>query len=193
MPAAISLPRIEGSKVIMRTPFSRLRRYGQFALTLHWLIALLVLVNIVLALCFTDAPATPGTRLLAQTHKSIGLSILGLTLVRLAWRLAHRPILPHSALARLMHRLFYMLLIGVPLAGWALVSVSPRNTPTYWFGLFHWPHLFFLNALPLALRARWLSGFVTLHNVLAFSVLILVLPHVLGALRRDPGESRPSS
>src|SRR5581483_5095270 len=111
--------------------------------------------------------------------------VLMLSLLRLIWRLTHRPpppLQPFPLLARTVHWAFYLLLIAVPLAGWALVSASPRSIPTRYFGLFVWPHIGFLHALPVAARRADISAFVAAHNVLAFLAAGLILLHVAGAL-----------
>jgi cytochrome b561 len=172
---------------------SVVQRYDMVATLLHWLIAILVLANIALGLYFTNSPAAEaGVSALPPLHKSIGLTVLLLSLLRLGWRLGHAapaPLQPFALLARLVHWLFYFLLIAVPLAGWALVSVSPRNITTVYFGLFRWPHIAFLHAAPVAARRRALSAFVAVHNDLAFLALGLIVLHVVGALyhmlRRD--------
>lgn len=173
-------------------------RYGIVAVVLHWLIAGLVLANIALGLYFTNsAAAEAGVSVLPPLHKSIGLSILVLSVLRLAWRLGHPappPLQPLPWLATLVHWVFYVLLIAVPLAGWALVSVSPRNIPTVYFHLFEWPHIAFLHDAPLAARRVEISSFVALHNYLAFLALALIVLHVAGALyhtmRRDSAMRR---
>ena len=108
-------------------------RYGTVAIILHWLIAVLVLANIWLGLAFTNTSAAEqGISPLPQLHKSIGLTVLVLSLARLLWRLANRapaPLPPFSFLARLVHWIFYFLLIAVPLAGWALVWKYMRSAP----------------------------------------------------------------
>ena len=104
---------------------------------------------------------------------------------RLGWRLSHAapPLTgPFSSLARAVHIAFYVLLIATPLAGWALVSVSPRNITTVYFHLFAWPHIGFLHAIPIAARRQDISTFVAIHNSLAFSSLGLIVLHVAGAL-----------
>jgi cytochrome b561 len=168
-------------------------RYDRVAIVLHWLIAALVVTNIALGLYFTNsAAAEAGISVLPPLHKSIGLTVLLLSIARLAWRLGHPappPLPPFPLVARLVHWAFYILLIAVPLAGWALVSVSPRNIPTVYFGLFPWPHIAFLHAAPVAARRVEIARFVALHNSLAFLAAALIALHVVGALyhmlRRD--------
>lgn len=163
-----------------------LQRYNTVAIVLHWLIAGLVLLNIVLGLVFANSVAAEtGISVIAQVHKSIGLTVLLLSLFRLAWRLTHPvpPITgPFAGLARAVHGLFYVLLIATPLAGWALVSVSPRNIATQYFYLFTWPHIGFLHGLDLGVRRREISSFVDVHNGLAFLSLGLIGLHLAAAL-----------
>ncbi len=150
------------------------------------MIAALVLANIALGLTFANsAAAESGVSALPPLHKSIGLTVLVLSVLRLGWRLTHAaPPLrgPFSSLARVTHILFYVLLIATPLAGWALVSVSPRGITTVYFHLFAWPHIGFLHDMPIAVRRRQISNFVDLHNSLAFLSLGLIGLHVAGAL-----------
>lgn len=164
-------------------------RYGLVALTLHWLIALAVIA--MLALGFLMGEAREGSALqfqLFQWHKSIGITILLLTVLRLVWRLINRqPPFPPTmrpwerALARLTHFAFYMLLFALPLSGWAMVSASPLGIPTLLYGIVPWPNL------PWAARAEDPEALEAMlsetHEVLAFTMIALLLLHVAGALR----------
>jgi cytochrome b561 len=173
-------------------------RYGNVAITLHWLIALGVLVNIALGLYFADLPRSdPDKFLLVQTHKSIGLTVLVLSLARVGWRLVHPiPPLPASmspalrVAARTTQFLLYVLIVAIPLSGWALVSSSPLGLPTEYFGWFAWPQLPYLAELPRAAKKMWSHEFGTIHVFLAWSAIVLIPIHILGALyhqfiRRD--------
>ena len=99
-------------------------RYSTVSLVLHWLIAALVIAQIVLVTAH-EATEGPASREFMNLHKSVGLSILVLTLVRLGWRIAN-PAIPlpmamprwQKLLARTNHVLFYVLLIAMPLVGW---------------------------------------------------------------------------
>ncbi len=166
-------------------------RYGSVAMTLHWLIAALIAVNLCLGFYFAniEAESDPIRFGIIQTHKSIGLTILVLSLLRLAWRLMNPvPPLPSSMspglkfVARATHYLFYVLIIAVPLAGWAIVSSSPLGTPTVYFGLFQWPHISFLAELPRAQKKEYVELFEEVHELLAYSAFGLLLLHVAGAL-----------
>lgn len=173
-------------------------RYGAVAIALHWLIALAVIVNIVIGLDFADLPnSDPDKFMLAQLHKSIGLTVLMLSLVRVGWRLVH-PVPPLPAgmspvlrlTARAVQVLLYLLIVIIPLSGWALVSSSPLGLPTLYFGWFSWPHIAFLAELPRASKMPLVREFATIHVFLAWSAIVLVPLHVAGALyhqfvRRD--------
>jgi cytochrome b561 len=173
-------------------------RYSNVAITLHWLIALGIIVNIALGLYFADLPRSdPDKFFLTQTHKSIGLTILVLSLIRVAWRLMNPvPPLPASMspvtrfAAHATHFLLYVLIIAIPLSGWLLVSSSPLGLPTMYFGWFAWPQLPYFSDLPRAAKKMWVHEFSTVHVYLAWSAIVLVTLHVVAALyhqfiRRD--------
>lgn len=153
--------------------------YSRVAIALHWTIAILLLGNVVLALMAEGADKALAGSIMGF-HKSIGLTVLMLTLIRLAWRLTHGfPRLPDSVptwnvvLARSTHVAFYVLLITVPLAGWAMASAGPY--PLEWFGLFDWPKL------PVSKATGEFAHEV--HEILAFTTIGLVVLHVAGALK----------
>jgi cytochrome b561 len=173
-------------------------RYGTVAMTLHWLIASLIIANLCLGEYFSGLPShDPRLFALVQIHKSIGLTVLVLSLGRLAWRLINPiPPLPatmHPALrvsARATHILLYVLIITIPLSGWATVSASPLGLPTIYFGLFKWPHIPFLAHLSRAQKVPLSHNLLALHATLATSTIVLIVIHVGGALyhqlvRRD--------
>ncbi|RYM10326.1 cytochrome b [Sphingobium cupriresistens] len=116
-------------------------RYTAVARALHWAIAVLILLN--LALGFAH-DAFPKDWAVMPVHKSIGLTILALTLLRIVWRLVHpAPRLPaamplwEKAAAHATHFLFYALMLILPLSGWIMTSAGTR--PLNWFFLFDVP------------------------------------------------------
>lgn len=165
------------------------KRYTSIAVALHWLIALLIIGQIIGGLYMHNLPnSAPYKFTLYQLHKSFGVSILLLTLFRLGWRIAHKPpplpvAMPQwqKVAARAAHWLFYILLIVTPLSGWAVVSASPLNVPTLWFGLIEIPHLpIFAGAEdPRALE----KTFIDRHEFLAYSILFLLALHVAAAAK----------
>ena len=102
-----------------------------------------------------------------QLHKSVGLTVLALSLARLGWRLGHPPppLPPHMPawerrIAKATHWAFYALMIGLPLSGWVFVSAgwslhdnASLAVPTHFFGLFQVPALFGLPQASPELRA----------------------------------------
>ena len=153
------------------------QRYSGGAILLHWLLALLLAGE--LALGFAMPRDASGFELY-QLHKSIGITILVLSLVRLGWRLTHKrpPKIEGGItgfLASAVHVGFYVLMIGVPLTGWAIVSTSAINVPTMIFGVVPWPHL--------PLDAGMNHTFEEAHEILAKVGIGLFVLHVVGALR----------
>jgi cytochrome b561 len=122
-------------------------RYGAVAMWLHWLIAAAIIYMIYLGLHMTDRSNFPQTPeginrefFEYQLHKSIGLTILALSLVRLFWRFINvQPELPDNMNwlerfgAHVSHVSFYAIMIGLPVTGWIMVSVSPLEIPTLYF------------------------------------------------------------
>lgn len=119
----------------------RLERYTRTAVLLHWMIAALLFAEFAHGWWMQEIPKQPpGIRADAfNMHKSVGLLLLALVLVRLGWRLAHRPpvLLPvarwQAVLARSNHVLLYAMMVAMPLSGY-LGSVF-SGYPIKWFGL----------------------------------------------------------
>ena len=173
-------------------------RYGTVAITFHWVIAALILVNIALGLYFADLPRSNPIKFeLVQFHKSIGLTVLTLSILRVLWRIVNPvPALPADmnpllrVVARGTHYLLYLLIIAIPLSGWMLVSSSPLGLATNYFHLFSWPNLWFLSELPRTQKIPLRDAFDTTHVFLAWSAIVLIPVHLGGALyhhfiRRD--------
>lgn len=154
-------------------------RYSTGAVVLHWLIALALAFQIALGFAM---PKDERGFALFQLHKSVGVTILVLTLLRLAWRLTHRP--PAAVeggfqgfLAKSVHVLLYAFMIGAPLTGWAIVSTDASGIPTLLYSTIPWPHL----PLPAAIN----EPVAETHEILAWIGIALVVLHVAGALRHQ--------
>lgn len=173
-------------------------RYGSVAMTLHWLIALGVIANIGVGLYFADMPnSDPSKFELTQLHKSIGLTVLVLSVLRVLWRLINPiPPLPTTMsptlkwMAHASHFLLYFLILAIPFTGWLLVSASPLGLPTMYFGWFEWPHLPGFADMTRQAKHVWQHNFGAAHVFLAWSAIALIPIHVGGALyhhfvRRD--------
>ena len=170
-------------------PVETTRRYTLVAILLHWTSALCVLVLIGLGLTMAHAALTPMRQFqLYQWHKSVGITVLALTVLRVLWRLSHRPPAHPAGMpprerraASAAHGLLYLLLVGLPLTGWAVVSLSPFDIPTVLYGLLPWPHLP-LNAL-VPDQAAAEGALKQVHAYGAWLLAALLVLHVAAALR----------
>ena len=163
--------------------------FGHVAIILHWTIALLVFImlalgNIMGALASTD----PLRAILLDLHKMIGLTILALVVLRIAWRLANPvPALPISMrawqriCARLSHYTLYALTVLIPLTGWALVSARVQTPRLMLFDTLPAPALPVLEYFDSGAQAVVL--FWPVHDVLGGLLVLLVLIHIAAAMR----------
>jgi len=168
----------------------QISRYSALAITLHWLIAALILTNIGLAWTFKNTPQGLAWFKLIQLHKSVGITVLLLSVLRLAWRLVNPPppqpptLEPWERLAsQIVHWGFYVIMIAMPLTGWVMVSASARNLPTVLYGLAPWPHISFIHTLAPGARKAWSHWSETGHGLLAWLAYALIALHVSAALK----------
>jgi cytochrome b561 len=161
----------------------RQERYSNVSLFLHWTIAALIIGNVIVAGRMEDAEG-PAKFAAFQLHKSIGITVLLLSLVRLAWRIANpAPRLPddmtrwEKLLARFTHMSFYVAMIGIPLLGWATVSASTFNIPTMLWGVIPWPDL------PVPEGQAAADRFGGAHETLVKLTYVIIALHVAGALK----------
>ncbi|HEX3429494.1 MAG TPA: cytochrome b [Rhizomicrobium sp.] len=173
--------------IVVNTP----SRYGAVAMSLHWLIAAALLINIALGLYVAEimADSDPMHGPALQFHKSVGLTVLSLSVLRVAWRLVNpAPPLPQAIspgikrLAHISHFLLYVLILVIPLTGWAMVSAARSGTPTNYFGLLLWPNLPGFANLATPEKSSLHHDFNMAHLYLALSALVLVPIHIAGAL-----------
>lgn len=169
------------------------QRYTTVAIVLHWIVAVLIVANVALAWTWpglADAQVRPAIDL----HKSIGITILGLALLRLSWRIGHRPPpLPggyarwEAASAHIVHWGLYAILFAMPLSGWIMDSAYEKaaSTPMYLYGLVQWPRIGFIVALDPATKKAVHDGFGAAHLVISYAVYALVALHLAGALKHQ--------
>ncbi len=157
--------------------------YSGGAMILHWLIATLIALNI-FAGWYSTTLEGPARFFVLGNHKSFGIIILLLTVARILWRLSHpAPPLPdtlkawEAALAKVTHFLFYVLMLAVPMAGWAYSSSFLKGAPVSIFGLVNFP------GLPFSGDKATTGLFAEVHETLAFTMLALMALHVLAALK----------
>ncbi|MET0372512.1 MAG: cytochrome b [Sphingobium sp.] len=154
-------------------------RYTLIARILHWLMAVLILFNLWLGIAHDSLPKEWQVM---PVHKSVGLTVLALAVVRLIWRLAHpAPPLPaamphwEKLSAHGAHWLFYAFMLLVPLSGWIMTSAGDR--PLHWFFLFDVPTFAVSKADAIVGIAH--EG----HELMGFAWLALLVVHVAAALR----------
>lgn len=157
------------------------QRYSGVAMLLHWLIAVAVIVNWRLGEAAQEGPKEAAAGLMA-THKAIGMTILALTLMRLAWRLVHPAIVRTQGLApwermlaKSVHVVFYVLLIGLPMLGW--IASSSFGKSVDWFGVFQIP------SLPVSQNKAAGETLFDIHRTLGGAMIWLIALHVAGALK----------
>jgi cytochrome b561 len=171
----------------MRVATAVPNRYSTGAIWFHWIIAALVIVNLTIGIFHESL--LKGVHGAMPLHKSIGLTVLVLTVLRIVWRLMHPvPQLPvdmpawQRLAAHLTHWGLYALLLIMPLTGWAMVSNPRHPSPLEWFGV----------QVPFLPVAKPVSGIAhQSHTLLGWLMLGLVVLHILAALRhhivlRDP-------
>ncbi len=163
----------------MATRLPVTQRYSAVAIAFHWTIALLVIVNLIVGIGHDTLPAL---RAWMPGHKAIGITVLALTVLRVAWRLAHRPPpLPaftprwERGVAHATHWALYLLLLLMPLSGWAMVSGPEGRRPLTWFGAFDLPYL--------PVSGTTAGAGHEAHALLGWVMLALVVLHVAAALR----------
>lgn len=159
------------------------------AIVLHWAIAVSIVLNLYLGWKMNRLPLMEKF-VTFQLHKSVGITILVLSLIRLAWRLAHRPPpypLSMSRTERILagstHWIFYILMVATPLAGWIVVSASALNLPTLLFQRIPFPHIAWVHDLPIATRRTVENNVGELHIWLAYSFAALIVLHILAAMK----------
>jgi cytochrome b561 len=175
----------------------RRSRYSLVAILLHWLIALGILALIVIGLVMTQLKIPQMLEFkLFQLHKSIGITVLLLAVVRLLWRLTHRPPpLPvhtpplEKGAAHGLHWLLYVFLFAMPLTGWAVVSASPFNLPTVLYNLVPWPDLPILPNLANKAAVSHVLSWV--HAYGAWTLIGLLAVHIAAVLRHHLFKREP--
>lgn len=156
------------------------RRYSAPAIGFHWLLALVIALQLGFGVYMADLPFSPARIQQFNWHKWAGITILALSALRLVWRLSSPPppalAMPawQARAASSTHALLYFLFFAIPLVGWAYSSASGFSVVLY--GV--WP-------LPdwVGKNAELASSLKLLHKILAYSLAALVALHVAGALK----------
>lgn len=173
-------------------------RYTRVAIGLHWLIAAFILFNLGFGFFMEDFPK--GLKMvILPLHFSAGMTVIALSLLRITWRLTHRPppLLPapqwqHVA-AHAAHFLLYAVMLILPLTGLAIISSHPPGgpgAPMLW-GVMPMPSLPVLPYLPPANQKAAHDNFVFLHTVFGWIMLALLVAHVAAALKHQFVDKAP--
>jgi cytochrome b561 len=162
-------------------------RYTAVAIAVHWLLALIILGAFAVGVYMTDLPFSPQRLKLYNWHKWAGITFLMFTVLRLVWRVTHRPPALPVAVVNAMpgwqtrayhatHHLMYLLFFAVPLIGWAYSSAA--GFPIVWFGQIPLPDL-----LPVdKALAELIKPF---HQLSALCLVALAGLHVAAALKHQ--------
>jgi cytochrome b561 len=156
-------------------------RYTGTAIVLHWLTALLILCTIPLGMIMSDLKLSPLKLQLYSYHKWIGVTVLLLVLVRLAWRISHKPPALQADLplwqqraAHAVHNLLYLLMLCLPVSGWLMSSA--KGVPVVYLGLLQLPDLVSKDkALGKLLE--------TMHELLSYILLLLLALHLAAVIQ----------
>lgn len=153
-------------------------RYTDTAISLHWLIAFLLIGIFAVGLYMNELPLSPRKLQIYSWHKWAGVTVFLLVLVRIFWRLTHRPSAdlhaPMRMAAQAGHRLLYLLMVAIPLSG-GLMS-SAKGFQTVYFGVLPIPNLLDKN--------KELGDLLqSVHQILNFVLAALVTGHVGVALK----------
>ncbi|AXS80238.1 cytochrome b [Dechloromonas sp. HYN0024] len=155
--------------------------YTRTAMTLHWLMAILLFALLALGFYMSDLPLSPDKLKFYSWHKWAGVTAFLLVTIRLVWRITHRPpALPESMpkfmqfAAHAGHLALYGLMIAIPLSGWLMSSA--KGFQTVWFGLLPIPDLLDKNKELGDLLA-------TIHESLNLLLIAVLVGHIGAALK----------
>ncbi|NVJ90186.1 MAG: cytochrome b [Methylocystaceae bacterium] len=155
--------------------------YGSVSKTFHWLIFIGFIALYAIGFYMTSLPLGPEMFEKIVLHKSIGIVVLGLVVLRLLWRFFNpAPVLPDNMPpierlgAHVSHIALYSIMIVMPLSGWAMSSAA--NFPISVFGWFTLPSLM----APSKPAVEFLKEF---HEVMAWVILFLLTIHIAAALK----------
>lgn len=162
-------------------------RYSLVAIVLHWVLAAALLGTFCLGLYMADLPFSPQRLKYYSWHKWAGTTILLLSVLRLLWRLTHRPPALPASIEQAMpawqraahhgtHHLLYALFFAVPLIGWAYSSAA--GFPVVLFGVLPLPDLVSPDKALAALIKPW-------HEIAAWALAVLAALHVAAALKHQ--------
>lgn len=168
-------------------PAAPVSRYSLPAMALHWVLGLGLITVLALGLYMVELPFSAQKLKLINWHKWLGISLLALSVLRLLWRLTHRPPALPEAITRAMpawqhwahhgtHHAMYLLFFAVPLLGWAYSSAA--GFPVVLFGQIPLPDLVAASPELKAALQPW-------HQLSAYALLALIVLHIAAALKHQ--------
>lgn len=157
--------------------------YTPLAISLHWLMALLIFAGWGLGTYMHDLPLSPQKLRYFSWHKWMGVTVFLLAIVRVGWLATHRAPPPPSnsprwqtRAARVNHVLLYLLMFIIPVSGWLMSSA--KGVPTVYLGVLQLPDL-------LAKNKELGDRLAEVHELLAYGLAILVAIHIAAALKHQ--------
>ena len=174
-------------------------RYTIAAIVIHWLMAIGIAANAIIIFSYPSW-GDENIRLAIDTHKSIGITLLGFFILRVLWRLINKPpAYPYEQpkleklTAKLTHTLLYVLMFMIPLSGWMHDSawVAAPEVKMYWFGTFEWPRIGWIMAIEPELKKNLHGLFGEIHEWLNYFLFALVFLHIAAALKHHFSPSQP--
>jgi cytochrome b561 len=182
MPASCIIlhPKVLPIRTMLR---NREDSYGSVAILIHWTIAALFVGQMLLGLAPRWIESMSLQFTVIQWHKSVGFLVLALAALRLLWAGANRwPRRPPSLrqdewlAAKTVQALLYLLMLAVPLTGWALVSTSTLRIPSFAFDVAVMPDI------PMARSDAAEDFWRVTHQWLAYATAAIATGHMLAAL-----------
>lgn len=161
-------------------------RYHSVSIILHWIMAIAILLMLTSGLVMEWVELEKSTQFkLYQWHKSLGVLVLCVVVLRIGWRFTHKaPALPEhfkkleKFAAKSGHIALYVAMIALPLSGWVMVSSSVYGLPTIVFGWFEWPHL------PDISGNKEINSLAKdAHEILAYIMIGLIVIHVAAVIK----------
>lgn len=177
-------------------------RYTSIAVTLHWLVAIGIIYNLWVGLGFDDLKAShsPLLRPAIDLHKSIGITLIGLIVMRVLWKIGNPGPAPMASLkpwerklSMGTHHFLYLLMVLVPLAGWLHDSAwkEAAGHPLMLFGVVPWFRLPLFAMLNDAGKDWWHDTLGAVHSLSAKLLIGVVALHILGALKHQFYDRQP--
>jgi cytochrome b561 len=168
-------------------------RYTKVAMFLHWSIAIIIILNIGIALSLDYMPDS-WVRPAVDLHKSFGITVIGLVLLHLLWRYANPPpplprVYPawERRVAKAAHIVLYTLILAMPLSGWLHDSAwnLAAQYPMKLYFLVPWPRIGLIQNLDPVTKENLHTIFGFVHSYLAYALYVMVALHICGALKHQ--------